>query len=154
MLDVWQYVTGNKICVGVINLLWPSDAMWRRHRYGPTLTQVMACSLTTSLYVNHAMLNNHQGGLVYSLEGNFTGKRYISLIYEFEYHWFKITAAFTGANELRLEHLFNSGNEWRSQTTQLSVRNPYKSRLLLNRFQSNHSYLGQQFCLCSYLFLD
>ena len=40
----------------VMNLLWPSDALWR-HRSGSALAQVMACCLTApNRYLNHCWL--------------------------------------------------------------------------------------------------
>ena len=51
------------------NSLWPSDAIWQ-HRYGSTLTQVMACCLKTpSHYLNQCWLTSEVQG--HSSEGNF-----------------------------------------------------------------------------------
>ena len=74
--------------------LWPSDGIWQ-HRFRSTLTQIMACCLTTpSHYLNrHWLIMNEV--LWHSPDINFTGNtQYINLFNEFENHAFKIIATY------------------------------------------------------------
>ena len=89
-----------------INSLWPSGGIWW-HTSGPTLAQVMACSLTVtapSHYLNQCRLLNNEVQW-HSTEGNFTNdtwatnhskylKNYLS--------WIELNLNLSVANELTM----------------------------------------------------
>ena len=106
-----MYSTENKRMHISVNLVWPSDAMWRV-RTGSTLSQVMACCLTVpSHYLNQCSLVISDD-LWHSHEGNFTGNAQdVYPWYKFQGYQFKITTASPGRHRVNRLYMGNAQHE-------------------------------------------
>ena len=70
---MWLLIPTLRFKACLVNILWPSDFIWR-HRSGATLARVMACCLTVlSYYLNQWWLIINED-FKHSPEGNFAAK--------------------------------------------------------------------------------